>query len=395
MTSRRDFIKTGTAGAALLCLGCRSQLPNPTGETPAQNLEEIRRLVLRYALFAPSSHNTQPWRVELTDSGMRLYVDQTRLLSAIDPLARQSYISQGTFLELLSIAARKFGHSAQMRYFPDDLPTFLEGQIVSEGKEDKPVAAVTLQPDAVPMPDPLFEQILRRITNKRRYNLQPEISAEQVNRLRAAPQSDNIGWCIVTDDLQKREVADLCKQAMSIEVSSAERNRETATWFRFSDRELREKRDGFGLAQTGTEGIKKWIVENFVLSRERAGNPNGSFAQGAIAQTEEQANSASIFAALVSKTNSRLDQVLIGRAYARVHLTASQLGMDLQPLSQGLEEYDQMLPLQRRMKRVLGVANAETVQMLFRLGHAMPTPRSPRREVTELIHPSSAGFHTT
>ena len=59
----------------------------------------------------------------------------------------------------------------------------------------------------------------------------------------------------------------------------------------------------------------------------------------------------------------------------------------MHPLSQLLEEYAEMAPLQRIMKQTLGVADAQTVQMLFRLGHAKPTPHSPRRDVSTLILP--------
>jgi len=178
---------------------------------------------------------------------------------------------------------------------------------------------------------------------------------------------------------------------MATEVSSVERNRETARWFRFSDRELLQKRDGFGAAQNGVEGVKKWFAENFILSRERAPDPKGAFAQGAIAQTGTQAGSAAAFAALVSRTNTRLDQVLAGRAYARIDLTASRLGLAIQPLSQALEEYPEMAPLRMRLKLALGVAQEETVQMLFRLGRAKPARHTPRRTVAALIRQAAAG----
>ena len=136
--------------------------------------------------------------------------------------------------------------------------------------------------------------------------------------------------------------------------------------------------------------MKKWIAETFVLSRPRAADPAGAFALEAIDQTAEQAASAPVFAALIGATNTRLEQVRAGRAYARIHLTASRLGLAMQPLSQALEEYPQMAALQQRLKQTLSVDEGQTIQMLFRLGHARPIAFGPRRDPAALIRHRTA-----
>jgi hypothetical protein len=375
---RRNFLWTATASAVVLSSGCGRKTPAQTRMMSGRQSDDIRLRVLQYAVLAPSSHNSQPWAVEMTPTGMKLFVDRSRLLPASDPPARQTHISQGTFLELLEIAARQFGYRAEIDYFP-------EGEYGNTTVDDRPVAAITLQPDPKAVPDPLFAEIPRRQTNRRAFSLHQPVSAAELAAIRSAPGGDNISWRITDSEAERQAVAGICKEAMAIEVSSSERNRETATWFRFSDRELEEKRDGFGLAQGGSEGISKWFVETFVLNRSRAADPAGAFARGAIDQTGVQASSAPAFAALISSTNTRLEQVLLGRAFARIHLTASRLGLAMQPLSQALEEYPQMASLQMRLKQTLKVADGQTVQMLFRLGHAVPTKFGPRRDVAALI----------
>ena len=44
---------------------------------------------LRYAILAPSSHNTQPWRLALSDNRIELYADRARRLPVIDPEDRE------------------------------------------------------------------------------------------------------------------------------------------------------------------------------------------------------------------------------------------------------------------------------------------------------------------
>lgn len=381
---RRDFLQTVAAAATLPLTGCRSAIPEPGWEMGQQE-SDIRLRLLQVARLAPNSHNVQPWLVDLSsDTTMRLYVDRSRLLPASDPPARQIHISQGTFLELLEIAAREFGYRAEIRYFPD-------GEYSSSVVADRPVALISLRPEPGVARDPLFQEVRKRRTNKLSYDLGTKLSAAELAELHSAARSENLTWRILTSEAERRTLREVCTQAMATEVSSVERNRETARWFRFSDRELLEKRDGFGAAHNGVEGVKKWFAENFILSRGRAIDPKGAFAQGAVAQTREQAGSAPAFAALISRTNTRLDQVLAGRAYARIDLTASRLGLAIQPLSQALEEYPEMASHQKRLKLALGAAPEETVQMLFRLGRAKLARHTPRRTVATLIRQGAAG----
>ncbi len=68
-----------------------------------------------------------------------------------------------------------------------------------------------------------------------------------------------------------------------------------------------------------------------------------------------------------------------------MNLTANALGIAQHPMSQILEEYDDILPLQKKFKAYFGIAESDTLQMLFRLGRASKTPTTPRREVKAIV----------
>jgi hypothetical protein len=55
---------------------------------------------------------------------------------------------------------------------------------------------------------------------------------------------------------------------MKIEMGNKARDEETIKLFRFNQVEVERYRDGFGIAQAGLSGIKRLLVENFILSRE-------------------------------------------------------------------------------------------------------------------------------
>lgn len=81
---------------------------------PAKALEEI----LRLAALSPSSHNTQPWRIELSADGKSLIVGYRpeRQLTVGDPDKRELFISLGCFIETLTLAAQESGFEVQYKF---------------------------------------------------------------------------------------------------------------------------------------------------------------------------------------------------------------------------------------------------------------------------------------
>ena len=90
--------------------------------------------------------------------------------------------------------------------------------------------------------------------------------------------------------------------------------------FRFNNAELKKYRDGFGLAQNGTTGVKKWILQTFFMSREQYTKDPASFGKEGISLITKQVNSTHTFAWLTTDNNTREDQVKIGRVYERLNL---------------------------------------------------------------------------
>jgi hypothetical protein len=344
---------------------------------PPPDIGDLRLRALAYATLAPNAHNTQPWLVALGADGIDLFVDAARLLPETDPPYRQTHVSQGTFLELLVIALLEAGAPSTIEYFPG-------GEYANTVVEPRPVARVRLGTGSVAK-DPLFSAIAERRSNKAAYDQDRALTGPEKQSLIGAPADPVATLSIIDAPDARARIAALCAEAMAVEVRAASRNAETAKWFRFSDREVEEMRDGFGLAQSGRGPLVRMFAEHFVLSREKAADPSGAFAQGAVEATRAQAESAAAFGVLVTNANDRRTQLLAGRAYARVALTATSLGLAMHPMSQSLQEYPEMAETKSRLARAIGLADGSTVQMLFRLGHAAPTEHTPRRDVRAIL----------
>lgn len=382
---RRDFIKVMAAGSTVALLPSVLTACGDNAETaleawngPMPSETDIRRIVLSYAILAPNPHNKQPWLIDLTGpKSFDLYVDRSRLLPETDPPYRQIHIGQGTFLENADLASRKYGYRMDVDYFP-------KGHYGNSVVEEKPIASVSLTQDAKISADPLFDQITARQSNKRVYE-GAQVSTEQLAELRGAIKHSGISLTLTNQAEKHAKLAAILKQAMEIETADKARDAETVAMFRFNDDELRHYRDGFGVAQSGMTGIMKFVAEAFFLDRETTERDSTDFSQQAIKITADQANSATAFGWMTTPTNNRLDQVKTGRAYERINLRATELGLAMHPMSQVLQEYSDMNELQREFLAYLGIPYGHTVQMLFRLGFAEPVTHSARRYVKDII----------
>jgi len=383
--NRRNFIKvmTGSSSFVLIpsvlsaCSNGDSDIWLEGWKGPVAGETDIRWIVLSYAILAANPHNKQPWIVDLTGpTSFELYVDQQRLLPETDPPARQIHIGQGTFLENLELAARQHGYRADIDYFP-------KGEYDNAVVEDKPVASIELRIDGSIAKDALFESILQRQSNKRTYT-DSALTVDQLGGLRNTQIDPRLRLTIADDNALKTELSQIMTDAMSIETSNKMRDAETVTMFRFNDKERGRYRDGFSVAQSGMTGFKGWVAETFFLSREDTEEDSTSFGEQAVDITNDQAQSAAAFGWISTASNTRLDQVVTGRAYERLNLTATALGIAMQPMSQVLQEYSDMADLQRRFLAYLEIPQDHTVQMLFRFGIAEPVEHSPRRSVKDL-----------
>ncbi|HEX5741154.1 MAG TPA: nitroreductase [Pilimelia sp.] len=79
-----------------------------------------------YAGYAPSIHNTQPWRWVVDGGAMQLWAVPRRQLTAIDPAGRMMVLSCGTALHHAQVALLAAGWAAKVRPLPDrDRPDLL------------------------------------------------------------------------------------------------------------------------------------------------------------------------------------------------------------------------------------------------------------------------------
>lgn len=376
--NRRNFVRLAGGGVVLGATaglaGCSSELPPEAiaaWNGPAADTADVRRWILSYAILAPHSHNLQSWLVDLRQPGeIMLYCDLTRLLPETDPQSRQIMMSQGTFLELLDLAAKQKGLRADITLFP-------QGEFGPATLDQRPVARIVLVADAGIKPDPLFADILKRHTNREAYEMrEPAPGALQAIAAGVASFPIRAGFVGTSQpDLLQQHRA-IAMEAWRIELVTPRTVLESFKVLRVGPREIAEHRDGL----TINTPMVRALTALGLFDRSKAPGPDDTATTGQIKDFNTKIAATPAFFWLVTEGNDRKTQVNAGRAYARAQLAATAQGLAMQPLSQALQEYPEQARPYADIHALLQAPQPRyTVQMWARLGYAPRVGPSPRR----------------
>jgi len=361
------------AAATLSSLtGCSSAMPPEAvaaWKSPPPDMD-IRRWALSHALLAPHAHNLQSWLVDLdTPDTIVLRMDLRRLLPDTDPWSRQLVISQGTFLELLDMAAKQRGYRADITLFP-------EGEFDAKAPDDRPTAHIRLVADAAVQPDPLFAHIFHRHTHRGQYESRiPDADARQAlaDSVKGLPVKLGL---VTADEPSMQPHRQIAMDAWRIEMQTPRTLLESYKVLRVGPQEIAQHRDGISINTPMLRGL----VALGLFDRSKPSEPDSSAVKGQISDFNEKMASTPACVWLSTADNSRTTQMWAGRAYVRLQLAATALGLRMHPLSQALQEYPEQTNNYKAIHELLvGKDSTATVQMWTRLGYAPEADPAPRR----------------
>jgi nitroreductase len=299
----------------------------------------------RYAMLAPSSHNSQPWKFATKNFKLLLLADRSRRLPVADSDDRDLYISVGCALENLLVAAAHFGYACEVEYFPEPANNDLVariGLVLSDG-------ASLHHPE-------LFEAITRRRTNRQPYEPVP-LSRPHERQLYACCNDGDILLELSGLKEVKDGVEDLMQRASAIQFADPAYRKELARSI---------GRGSFGASWPAAK------LGGAIVSHVNVGP--------AVARRDAAAlRSAPLVGLLSSVTDDRISHVRVGQVFERIALTASRLSIQLQPMSQIV----QVQSLRSSLASIFG-SSLWAPQHLFRIGYASTVGRrTPRRRLEE------------
>lgn len=318
------------------------------------NIERI----LEAATLAPSNHNSQPWKFVLQGEEIHLFPDFERSLPVGDPEYRELIISLGCALENLAVAARHEGFAVETRVFPQELDGII----------------IRLRPMLFP-PDPekeaLFEAIGHRQTTRSPYDGQP-LAPEILTALEEVPMEYGVHLRILTERRELDKAATLVRKADEFWMTKPSYRKEQAKWTRFSLHAADTRRDGLTSRAIGHRWMPEWfgrlLLRHWVRPSDQA------------REDVRLVRSASAVLLFYSTHNEPASWIAVGRSFERLALTLTRLGLKYAPHNQPCE----IPAFQTQFRKAFG---PEVVfpQLLLRVGYADEMPRSPRRNLGDVV----------
>lgn len=311
-------------------------------------IQEQLEFLLQYAILAPSTKNTQPWRFSIGENTIGLFADLTRCQPVSDGGRRELYISLGCALENLLVASEQFGFRHEVSYFPQSTNEELAA-IVSFHPGGRPSiyrAGITLA------------GITARHTQHGPYRDEP-VTEEVRRRLLHCCGALGLRVDLIDDPAIRSRVVELNLHADEMEFADPAFRKELGYWV--------------GQGVLGTPRLLSRLA-GLLVSQVNQGRAIGE-------RNAALLSSAPLIGLISARTDDRTSQVRTGQALERLWLHATRIGIALQPMSQALE----IPSLRAELARVIP-ESGWIPEQVFRIGYPIPPAEqhTPRRSTDQV-----------
>jgi len=368
MITRRQFAASTPllAASALALSGCSAEPATDGYEAVAERTWQsgavtnlggaaLGRELVRCAILAPSSHNTQCWKFALDTDGRSISIlpDLARRCPAVDPDDHHVFVSLGCATENLIQAALAHG---------------LKGVALFEPAGD--AVRVTLEPTQA-QTTPLFTAIPLRQCTRGDYDGKP-LASEELALLQRAGSSDTVRLLLLTERQAMEQTLDYVMKGNTAQLADAAFVKELKAWIRFNGADAARTRDGLYSVTTGNPNIPSWIGDLAFRWLLTAKGENDKYAR--------QVRSSAGIAVFVGEAADKAHWVEVGRCYERFALQATALGIRNAFLNQPVE----VAALRPPFATALGLSG-QRPDLVVRFGRGPMLPRSLRRPVDAVL----------
>ena len=315
------------------------------------------RSLLGYAVLAPSSHNSQPWRFLVNGATISVCADRLRALPVVDPFDRELIISCGAALLNLRVALNHAGLAHTISTFPSEVDPDLLAlvRVCDDGYSDASLGA-------------LFDAITDRVTTRAPFE-SSAVPEELQRDLIAAGVAEGADIACVDSIAHRARVAELVAEADRQQFADPRFRRELASWI-----DPRRHVDGMPAFAAGVPALLDFAAPVVTTAVRTFDLGNG------LAALHHQLVGASpLIVCIATVRDDREAWLAAGQALERILLVATRAGYTASYLNQPIETAG----LRAHLCHMLGLRGEP--QLLLRIGRGPHTPHSPRRPLDEVI----------
>jgi molybdopterin/thiamine biosynthesis adenylyltransferase len=353
--------------------------PYPSAEAEKTVLPSVIEKILDLARWAPSGDNTQPWRFEIVDDRhLVVHGFDTRDHCVYDLDGHPSQISLGALLETISIAAT--GHGL--------LATIIRR---AEMPETTPTFDIRFVPDQDLKPDSLIPYITCRSVQRRAMKIRPLGQTKKRALETAIGEKHTVLW--LEGAANRWAAARLMFNNAKLRLTLPEAyqvHRDIIHWnARFSDDRIPDQALGL---DSMTLRTMHWVMQSWRRVKFFNTFLGGTWAPRIQMDLIPGIACAAHFVIIAEHAPERIDDyVSAGRAVQRFWLTATKLGLQLQPEMTPLifsryardgikfsavpQVSNQSQKIALQLKELIGKNNSALAVFIGRIGSA-PSPES-------------------
>lgn len=320
------------------------------------DIQEQLRFLIHYAVLAPSSHNTQPWRFQVSGNTIVIFPDYRRALSYSDRTNRQLYISLGCALGNLVIVAHHFGFKTDIKYFP-------------ENDLSDAAACISFLNNARTKnnTDKLFTFITKRRTN-RLPSIEKPVDKEILNEIISlCREKDVFIHCITQPALQKK-ISEIAQEASIFAFNDSIFKQELSEWIRSI---YTKRHDGIALFDFNIPGILTIFAPTMIR-----------FMPAKIQSKldKELIEKAPVLLVVSGRNDDRYTWIKTGLVAEHILLACAKNNISVAPFA-GVIEHE---PSNKKLQKTIKIK--EKPLFFARIGYTNKIPHhSPRRGIEEVL----------
>ena len=310
------------------------------------------RFLVQFAVLAPSSHNSQPWKFEVKEHQITIRPDMRRALPKSDINNRQLFISLGCALENILIAADYYGFATQVAYQESGATISLQ----------------SVRPEPQQEKDHLIFSIPRRHTNRNPY--EDQMPGEDFLQRLKHNEMDDLSITFIKDQSQKEKIADIVSEALITAMDDRGFRDELSHYLKSNITRSNLGMPGLGFGMP----ILISLIAPFLIKYININRVSRKKDESLLKKHTP------VFGIITTKGDDRESWIRAGQAYELIALEAEKDGMKIHPMAAAIQIGD----FYKALQSVLSISLRP--QVFFRVGYATKlTAHSPRMSPEDVM----------